>query len=252
MNIFLTKSRDHIKIGDFGISKILTSKSKAITVVGTPNYISPELCEGKPYNQKSDIWALGCILYEMCTLKHPFEAPTLPALVLKIMRGTFNPLPAHYSTNLRDLLSSLLAVDPNQRPSLIQIMGHNWIAPYLYKLPTTLGRLACTAKPARPLSVAMTRHQQDNNFLLPRQEVENPRSPSPFSRGSRIATSIFKISLHGSGSATKLELPSKNSSCEQLEDICSVSHGMSLGTTREGLVLEWTKSKQPRILEGKF
>ena len=49
-NIFLTRSLDHVKIGDFGISKILSSKSKALTVVGTPCYISPELCEGRPYN----------------------------------------------------------------------------------------------------------------------------------------------------------------------------------------------------------
>ncbi len=69
-NIFLTKTREHVKIGDFGISKILSSKSKAYSVVGTPCYISPELCEGKPYNQKSDVWALGCVLYEMCTLKY--------------------------------------------------------------------------------------------------------------------------------------------------------------------------------------
>jgi NIMA (never in mitosis gene a)-related kinase 1/4/5 len=46
----------------------------AHTVVGTPYYLSPELCEEKPYNNKSDIWSLGCVLYEMCTLKHPFEA----------------------------------------------------------------------------------------------------------------------------------------------------------------------------------
>ena len=51
-NIFLTRSLDHVKIGDFGISKILSSKSKALTVVGTPCYISPELCEGRPYNAK--------------------------------------------------------------------------------------------------------------------------------------------------------------------------------------------------------
>jgi NIMA (never in mitosis gene a)-related kinase 8 len=85
-----------VKIGDFGISKVLSSKSKANTVVGTPCYISPELCEGKPYNQKSDIWALGCVLYELCTLQRAFDAPNLPALVLKIMRGTVAPLSETY------------------------------------------------------------------------------------------------------------------------------------------------------------
>ena len=58
-NIFLTRNLDQVKIGDFGISKILASKSQAYSLVGTPCYISPELCDGKPYNQKSDIWSLG-------------------------------------------------------------------------------------------------------------------------------------------------------------------------------------------------
>ena len=95
----ITKSS--LQIGDFGISKILTSKSKASTVVGTPSYISPELCEGRPYDQKSDVWSLGCILYEMCALQRAFQAPSLPALVLKIMRGRIQPLPSHFSSLLK-------------------------------------------------------------------------------------------------------------------------------------------------------
>lgn len=66
-NVFLTKHR-FVKIGDFGISKILNTTS-AKTFVGTPYYLSPEICSNQPYEFSSDIWALGCILYEMCTLK---------------------------------------------------------------------------------------------------------------------------------------------------------------------------------------
>lgn len=74
INMFLGKD-DHVKIGDLGVAKILNQTANmAHTVVGTPYYLSPELCEEKPYNHKSDIWSLGCVLYELCTMKHPFEA----------------------------------------------------------------------------------------------------------------------------------------------------------------------------------
>uniref|UniRef100_A0A8C6THB1 non-specific serine/threonine protein kinase n=1 Tax=Neogobius melanostomus TaxID=47308 RepID=A0A8C6THB1_9GOBI len=122
-NILLDKHQMIVKIGDFGISKILVSKSKAYTVVGTPCYISPELCEGKPYNQKSDIWALGCVLYELASLKRAFEAANLPALVLKIMSGTFAPISDRYSPELRQLILNMLNLDPSKRPQLNEIMA---------------------------------------------------------------------------------------------------------------------------------
>jgi NIMA (never in mitosis gene a)-related kinase len=68
-NIFL-RSNGSVKLGDFGISKILEhTVDAAVTFVGTPYYMSPEVCENKPFTFKSDVWALGCVLYEMCTLK---------------------------------------------------------------------------------------------------------------------------------------------------------------------------------------
>lgn len=74
INMFLARE-DKIKIGDLGVARELNQTANmAHTVVGTPYYLSPELCEEKPYNNKSDIWSLGCILYELCTLNHPFTA----------------------------------------------------------------------------------------------------------------------------------------------------------------------------------
>jgi NIMA (never in mitosis gene a)-related kinase 1/4/5 len=76
LNIFLTKE-NKVKIGDLGVAKILESlENFATSKVGTPYYLSPEVCEDRPYNDRSDIWSLGCILYEICALKHPFEAKT--------------------------------------------------------------------------------------------------------------------------------------------------------------------------------
>ena len=84
-NIFLT-SNGQIKIGDFGISKILQETNEnAQTTVGTPYYLSPEICQNKPYSYKSDVWSLGCILYELCTLRHAFNSSNLLGLVYKIV-----------------------------------------------------------------------------------------------------------------------------------------------------------------------
>ena len=79
-----------------GIAKVLSPNTLfARTIVGTPYYLSPELCEDKPYNEKSDVWALGVLLYEMCTGgKHPFDAQNEGALIRKIMKGVYPPLPA--------------------------------------------------------------------------------------------------------------------------------------------------------------
>ena len=63
MNVFLSKE-DRLRIGDLGVAKVLSHTAAfAKTIVGTPYYLSPELCEEKPYNVKSDVWALGCVLY---------------------------------------------------------------------------------------------------------------------------------------------------------------------------------------------
>ena len=72
-NIFLKNGK--IRLGDFGIAKVLDStKDFANTCIGTPYYMSPELFKNKPYGYKSDVWALGCVLYEMCNLRHAFDA----------------------------------------------------------------------------------------------------------------------------------------------------------------------------------
>ncbi|XP_013879557.1 serine/threonine-protein kinase Nek8 isoform X2 [Austrofundulus limnaeus] len=157
-NILLDKHQMVVKIGDFGISKILVSKSKAYTVVGTPCYISPELCEGKPYNQKSDIWALGCVLYELASLKRAFEAANLPALILKIMSGTFAPISDRYSPELRQLVLTMLNLDPSKRPQLNEIMALPICIRPLFNLYTDVGSVKMrriekplsTGAPGRP------------------------------------------------------------------------------------------------------
>ena len=86
-----------VKLGDFGLSKVMQSHDFASTYVGTPYYMSPEICANERYTLASDIWALGCIMYELCTRKVPFNAHSQIQLVQKIKEGRVEPLPDHYS-----------------------------------------------------------------------------------------------------------------------------------------------------------
>lgn len=122
MNFFLAKE-ESIKIGDLGVAKVLSSTvAFAHTMVGTPYYLSPELCEERPYNIKSDMWALGCVLYEMCTLKHPFDALNQGALILKIIRANYLPVSNTYSADLREMVSLLLMKDYKKRPTTVTLL----------------------------------------------------------------------------------------------------------------------------------
>ena len=131
-NIFLT-SKGNIKLGDFGIAKILSSKDELTkTLVGTPYYLSPELCLKKPYNHKSDIWSLGCILYEMMYLKHAFEAESIGELVLNILQGNYNTsINAGFSDGVMNLLKSILVINPKYRPSIEQILTKTVLQKYI-------------------------------------------------------------------------------------------------------------------------
>mmetsp|Transcript_43743 Transcript_43743/g.70910 ORF Transcript_43743/g.70910 Transcript_43743/m.70910 type:complete len:666 (+) Transcript_43743:124-2121(+) len=116
-NFFLSKNGS-MKMGDFGIAKVLSCTiAVAKTQIGTPYYLSPELCMEKPYTWPSDIWAMGCILYELCALKVPFDAPNIPGLVQKIVKAPIPPVPSTYSSFVRDLVNEMLNRNPDKRPS---------------------------------------------------------------------------------------------------------------------------------------
>lgn len=122
MNIFLMKD-ERVRIGDLGVAKVLNQGSFANTFVGTPYYLSPEICEEKPYNEKSDVWALGCILYEMSTFKHPFNASNQGALIMKILNGNYEVIGyKEYSNDLKKMVYGLLERMYLKRPSVKEIL----------------------------------------------------------------------------------------------------------------------------------
>jgi NIMA (never in mitosis gene a)-related kinase len=105
-NLFLTIN-DEIKIGDLNVSKI-AKKGLLCTQTGTPYYASPEIWKDKPYDNRCDIWSIGCIIYEMCSLKPPFTASDMGGLYKKIIRGVYPEIPSMYSQDLRSLIKCLL------------------------------------------------------------------------------------------------------------------------------------------------
>ena len=112
-----------MKLGDFGLSKIMQSHDFASTYVGTPFYMSPEICAAERYTLKSDIWSLGCIIYELCSREPPFNAKSHFQLVQKIKEGKIAPLPPVYSTELNDVIKDCLKVNPGRRPDTATLLN---------------------------------------------------------------------------------------------------------------------------------
>lgn len=123
-NIFLTLDGT-IKVGDLGLSRELSEHTiQAHSKVGTPLYMSPEVLKGEEgYDFKSDIWSLGCLLYELAMLKSPFKSEGLNmySLFQKISAGDFQPLPDTYSETLRTLAYSMISTRPEDRPVIAQV-----------------------------------------------------------------------------------------------------------------------------------
>ena len=124
LNIFLTNHLQ-VKIGDLGVARQLEKGKFATTFIGTPYYLSPEICDNKEYNEKSDVWALGCILYELCTFNHPFDAKSQGALILKIINEPVKDISNDFSQSMKNLIKLLLEKDDIIRPSIKDILTRN-------------------------------------------------------------------------------------------------------------------------------
>ncbi|CAK7225837.1 G2-specific serine/threonine protein kinase [Sporothrix bragantina] len=121
-NVFLGEDNS-VKLGDFGLAKMIQSHDFASTYVGTPFYMSPEICAAEKYTLKSDIWSLGCIIYELCAREPPFNAKSHYQLVQKIKEGKLAPLPVVYSPELCAVVRDCLKVNPDRRPDTAMLLN---------------------------------------------------------------------------------------------------------------------------------
>ncbi|XP_071376960.1 serine/threonine-protein kinase Nek9 isoform X1 [Centroberyx affinis] len=169
LNIFLTKT-DLIKLGDYGLAKKLDSQFEmAETCVGTPYYMSPELCQGVKYNFKSDIWAMGCVIFEVLTLTRTFDATNPLNLCVKIVQGnwTMEVDSNVYSSALIKLVYECLDQDPAQRPTADQILDQPIISCCRQELEERVALLNSAMKKPKlstvtesPVAVVTTRSRE--------------------------------------------------------------------------------------------
>ena len=128
-NIFLMKN-GILKLGDLNVSKI-AKLGLAQTQTGTPYYISPEIWKEQPYDYKCDIWSVGCIVYEICTLRPPFRGNSIKELYTNIMNGYYLPISNYYSNDLKDIISMMLVIDNKKRASTDQLLNSNIIKKWI-------------------------------------------------------------------------------------------------------------------------
>ena len=124
-NLFVMKDGT-IKIGDLNVSKI-NKFGMASTQIGTPFYASPEIWKDQPYDYKSDIWSIGCIIYELCPLKPPFRGTSIKNLAKCIIKGNYDDISDCYSNDLRKIIKMCLVLNPNNRPTSHQLLNCDFV-----------------------------------------------------------------------------------------------------------------------------
>ncbi|KAK9507803.1 hypothetical protein O3M35_007577 [Rhynocoris fuscipes] len=131
----LLSFNNRIKLADFGISRHIETFSSTNNLCGHPGNLAPELCHGNKHSMSSDMWALGCLLYELCTLNAPFKAPTIAGLLISVLESPTPEISPKYNSLLQTLVNSLLSRDPASRPTAKSLLAYPLLAPYIHTLP---------------------------------------------------------------------------------------------------------------------
>lgn len=121
-NVFLAQDGS-VKIGDMNVSK-LKKEGMLKTQIGTPYYMSPEIWRNQPYDDRSDIWSLGCMIYELCALRPPFLGDSFPELKRNVLSGRYQPIPHVYSVELGRVIAQMLSLEAAKRPNAMELLDN--------------------------------------------------------------------------------------------------------------------------------
>uniref|UniRef100_A0A8D0IF58 Serine/threonine-protein kinase Nek2 n=1 Tax=Sus scrofa TaxID=9823 RepID=A0A8D0IF58_PIG len=226
-NVFLD-GKQNVKLGDFGLARILNhDTSFAKTFVGTPYYMSPEQMNRMSYNEKSDIWSLGCLLYELCALMPPFTAFNQKELAGKIREGKFRRIPYRYSDELNDLITRMLNLKDYHRPSVEEILENPLIADLVaeeQRNPERRGRRSGEPEKLQDSSPVLSELKLKEIHLQERERALKAREESLEQRFD-LPSSGMKKKVHFSGESkenvARSETPesqlSSKSKCKDLK-----------------------------------
>ncbi|XP_047218074.1 serine/threonine-protein kinase Nek10 isoform X2 [Girardinichthys multiradiatus] len=203
-NNIMLGEKDKVTITDFGLAKQKQENSELTSVVGTILYSCPEVVQNKPYGEKADIWALGCILYQMATLQPPFYSSNMLSLASMIVEGVYEPVEeGAFSERLTGMIRWCLSSDPEQRPDIIAVSSR--ISDIMMRLMDGL----YTSQNALQRRADNDR-KRTQKYFLERQQSRNNYCHSDMERGLTQTESVARSSSAGCGACDILQTSSED------------------------------------------